>query len=39
MISKELMKTVDRTFRIITKVDVPFGGDFHQVLPVSPKAS
>lgn len=46
MISKSIIEVVDRTFRDITKVDVPFGGclvvfggDFRQVLPVIPKAS
>ena len=46
MISKDLIETVDRSFRDIMKIDAPFGGclmvfggDFCQVLPIIPKAS
>lgn len=46
MVSKDLVETVDRSFRDILKNDVPFGGclivfggDFRQVLPIIPKAS
>ncbi|CEP06794.1 hypothetical protein [Parasitella parasitica] len=45
-ISKDMISTVDRSFRVTTKVDAPFGGrlmvfgnDFRQVLPVISKAS
>ena len=46
MISKDLIEIVDRTFRDLTKINLPFGGrlivfggDFRQVLPIIPKAS